>query len=106
MIYQFHAEDGSVTEVDLPMAEAPEFGATVRVDGKTYTRHPQAPSAIRVKRDCYIKSHSQPRWSPHHKGEFDKDGKPCFSSWGEVDHISGASSENEHVEVKYEGGYR
>jgi hypothetical protein len=38
MIYEFQAEDGSIVERDYPMAQAPQLGQAITVDGKKYKR--------------------------------------------------------------------
>ena len=107
MSYVFSASDGETIEVDLPMTDAPEFGAVILRDDKTYVRQiPKRTSRPRVKRDCHIVSHSQPRWCPDHKGEFTKEGKPVYTSWGEVTHYTDKTSDSDNIAVEYEGRYK
>jgi len=107
MIYEFEAKDGETVEVDYSMERAPEFGATISRNGKTFTRLlPKSMERPRVRRDCHIVSHSLPRNDPRHKGEFTPEGKPVFTSWNHVDRYQDAASDSDQVKVEYEGGFK
>lgn len=92
MIYEFRSDDGELYEMDVPMDEAPDMMAVVTKNGKVFRRVLSYTRPL-VRRDCNIVSHSQPRFSPDHKGEFTKDGKPVFTSWNEVDRYAGTASD-------------
>ena len=92
MIYEFRSADGERYDMECSMDEAPDMTAVVTKNGKVFRRVlSYAPPLVR--RDCRIVSHSQPRFSPDHKGEFDKAGKPVFTSWNEVDRYTGTASD-------------
>jgi len=100
MIYTFRSTDGDVIEKELPMAEAPDLCAVIMANGKAYKRViDHAPPLIR--KDCHIVSHSQPRWSPDHKGEFSKDGKPVYTKWKEVAEYTSKASDSDYP-VEYD----
>jgi len=101
-LYTYVSEGGQRIDVEKPMTEAPDIGHKIRRKGVTYVRQYSDFAPPKVRRDCFVKGISQPRNSPHHKGEFSKNGTPLYSSWGEVDGYVGRASENEHVETSYE----
>lgn len=74
-VYQFRTADGQDTELEMTMAEAPEIGSTIWVDGQELTRLPPVLAGRGVD-EAHI-GHSLPPWDPH-APRHTKNGKPVF----------------------------
>lgn len=105
MIYQFRAEDGSLAEVEMDMADAPDIGEPLVLGGKTYKR---IPSVIQVcgahegsTKFPRFESHQLPRYWKHHKGEFAPNGKPRFATRKQVDEAMARCRGDEGQEIGY-----
>jgi hypothetical protein len=105
MIYQFRADDGSMAEVEMDVADAPSIGEPLVLGGVTYKR---IPSVLQVcgahegsTRHPRFESHQLPRHWRYHKGEFSPSGKPRFSSRKEVDEAMARCRHNDGQEISY-----
>jgi hypothetical protein len=84
-IYVFRAEDGETIEVFAPMAEAPPYGSTKEIGGKTFTRTVEIPGQGRTLEYRHLAYNFAP-WQPGFK-KYTQDGIPIVETKADAQHF-------------------
>ncbi len=100
-LYQFESKHGNMIEEFFYMKDAPKIGSRIRRQGRVYSRVPNDYNCIAIADRNFV-SKQLPLNYKHHRGEFDKSGRPVFTSKQDIIETVACSRDNDEGAGSYD----